>query len=327
MQYNITPRPQNVARSYIAHPWRLSLLVGIVVVIGLLISACGSSASPNTSQPAAAPNLGTPGEYTCLQDSITATGSPTMSSLVQAVAKEYEARCSGAHITVKAVDSTTSLSQLESNTIQISDSDIFRLPDQNDLFDHQIAVVVFALAINPQVTGVTNLTSTQLKGIYTGAITNWHQVGGPNLPIVLVSRPATSDVRAIFQQEVLDRTETRTGPANLVSDTNSTVVQNITQTPGAIGYIPTSAVRQAGVKIITINGHASTVDQVKNNTYPFWTIEHMYTRGPGSGLAQALIDFMQSSEGQQVTFKLNLIPLNEMSMTAIQARQPTNLSD
>ncbi len=326
MQWNSIARPRKNAGSRLANPWYLSLLTGIAVAISLLSSACGSSTSLTSSEPVGAPDLGTPGEYTCLQGSITASGSPALASLVQAVAKDYAGRCSGAHITVTQAGSITALRQLESRTVQIGDSDIFRLANQNDLFDHEIAVMVFALAVNRQVTGISTLTTPQLRGIYAGTITNWHQVGGPTLPIVVISRPPSSDTRAIFQQEVLGRPETITGPSNLTSDTTSTVVQNIQQTPGAIGYIPISAAQQAEVTIVTINGHAPTAALVKNNAYPFWTIEHMYTRGPGSGLAEALIDFTQSAQGQQAIRERNFIAVNEMPESVLQARQP-NLAD
>src|SRR5436305_15113526 len=103
-------------------------------------------------------------------------------------------------MTVNPGGSKTGLSQVESDAVQIGNSDVFASKIQSDLVDHQVSVVIFAIGINSTVTGVTNLTTTQIKGIYSGSIKNWNQVGRPNLPIVAISRRASSGTRAPFQQ-------------------------------------------------------------------------------------------------------------------------------
>src|SRR5205807_4360916 len=102
--------------------------------------------------------------------------------------------------------------------VQIGNSDIFSKPGQEDLVDHQVAIVVFVMIVNSKVTGVTNLTIDQLKGIYDGTITNWSQVGGPNLKIVVVSRPTSSGTRATFQKYILGGPEKISGPTSLTTD-------------------------------------------------------------------------------------------------------------
>src|SRR6266487_2189701 len=143
---------------------RVTLVVGVAIAISLFVSACGGNPSttpanggttPTSGGSTASKGLGTPGEFTCVQGSITASGSTALAPLVQAVAKDYEAKCSGASITVNLGGSKTGLSQVESGAVQIGNSDIFRTSAQADLVDHQVAVVIFGLAINSKVTGVT----------------------------------------------------------------------------------------------------------------------------------------------------------------------------
>jgi phosphate transport system substrate-binding protein len=312
--------------------WRIALVLGVAIAMSVIISACGGSTPPPSggtspsggNTPAAGSTLGTPGSYNCVTGSITAAGSTALAPLVTAVAKDYQAKCSGASITVNLGGSGVGLASAENGSVQIGDSDIFKKAGQNDLVDHQVAVVVFTLIANSKVTGVTNLTSAQNQGIYSGKITNWKQVGGPDLNIVVVSRPAASGTRATFQQYVLHGPETIMGPASLTTDSTGTVATEVQQTSGAIGYVTTGAAKKLSLTMLSIDGNAPTSDLVKNNTYKFWNIEHMYTKGPATGLAQALIDYMLSDQGKQEGANLDFIAITDMQPTALQAHQPAS---
>lgn len=302
---------------------RITLLLGVAIAISMFISACGSSTTTTSSgTPTTAVQ---PGQLSCVSGSITASGSTALAPLVQAVAKDYQSKCSGSSITVNLGGSKTGLSDVESGVSQIGNSDVFaNASTQADLKDHQVAVVIFTLIINSKITGVTNLTTAQIKGIYSGTITNWKQVGGPDLKIVVVSRPASSGTRATFQKYILGAPESISGPSNLTSDSTGTVVQNITQTDGAIGYAALGPAKKSGLTMLSIDGSAPTVDLVKNNTYKFWNIEHMYTKGDASGLAQALINYMASDYGKSQAESLSFVAIKDMGQAALQAHQPTS---
>ncbi|HLI06216.1 MAG TPA: phosphate ABC transporter substrate-binding protein [Ktedonobacteraceae bacterium] len=255
---------------------------------------------------------------------ITADGSTALAPLAKAVATDYEKQCSSATITVNLGGSKTGLSDVEAGNVQIGDSDIFRLANQTDLVDHQVAIVVFVIVVNPQVTGVTNLTTAQLQGIYSGTITNWSQVGGPNMKIVVVSRPASSGTRATFQQYILGGPEKITGPSSLVSDSTGTVATEVKQTAGAIGYITLGSAKSLGLTPMSIDGNDPTNSSlIENNTYKFWNIEHMYTKGQPSGLTQAFLDYMFSSQAQTEEANQSFLSTTQMSSSAIAAHQPS----
>ncbi len=302
---------------------RITLLLGVAIAISMFLSACGSSTTTTSSgTPTTAAQ---PGQLSCVSGSITASGSTALAPLVQAVAKDYQSKCSGSNITVNLGGSKTGLSDVESGVSQIGNSDVFaNASTQADLKDHQVAVVIFTLIINSKITGVTNLTAAQIKGIYSGTITNWKQVGGPDLKIVVVSRPSSSGTRATFQKYILGAPESISGPSNLTSDSTGTVVQNITQTDGAIGYAALGPAKKSGLTMLSIDGSAPTVDLVKNNTYKFWNIEHMYTKGDASGLAQALINYMASAYGKSQAESLSFVAIKDMDPSALQAHQPTS---
>ncbi|MBV8821394.1 MAG: phosphate ABC transporter substrate-binding protein [Ktedonobacteraceae bacterium] len=304
--------------------WRVALPIAAIAMM-VLISACGSgSSNTGTSTPSASSSLGTPGSYNCVQGSITAAGSTALAPLAQKVAQAYQAKCTGASITVNLGGSGTGLTNAEKGTVDIGDSDIFATSAQPDLLDHQVSVVIFSLIVNSQVTGVTNLTTDQLKGIYSGATTNRNQVGGANLPIVVVSPPTSSGTRATFQKYVLGTVETIAGPQNLTSDSTGVVEKNVQQTAGGIGYVALSAAKSSKLTILNIDGNSPTPAMVESNTYKFWNIEHMYTKGKPKPLAQALIDYMLSADGKAAAQSLDFVAITDMQSASLQAHQPTS---
>lgn len=306
---------------------RFALLLGVAVALTMIISACGS-ATTTGSTPTPSTGGGTStGQFNCVSGSIIAGGSTALQPLVTAVSQKYMGKCSGANITVQGGGSKTGLGEAESGAFQIGDSDVFAASNQTDLVDHQVAVVIFTLVVNPDVTGVTNLTSAQILSIYTGKTTNWSQVGGPNLPIIVVSRPTTSGTRATFKQYMLNGTpESPKQSDNLTADSTKLVLQTVEQTNGAIGYAALGDAMGEGSKVVILNidSNSPTATSVESNTYKFWNIEHMYTKGPATGLSQALLNYMTSLDAQAAASSLQFVLVASMSQPAIAAHQATS---
>jgi phosphate transport system substrate-binding protein len=239
----------------------------------------------------------------CAAGSLTIDGSSALGPLVQLVANYYESRCSQAQITVQVSNSGNGLREVEdgSKGVMIGDSDVPASPDESDLVDHQVAVVIFCVIINKNV-GVTNLSTDDLKGIYSGKLTNWSQVGGPDLPIKVFSRPEGSGTRATFQQYILGGPEgiTTANP----SATTDAITTAIANTPGSIGYgtlYETSNKAVDNVKVVSIDDAFPSADTIKGDSYHFWNIEHMYTKpGHTSPLADDFLAYMSSAQASQI---------------------------
>ena len=297
----------------------IALLFGVALAISLIISACGSSGTTTGGGGSTPSTLGTPGSYNCVSGSLTASGSTALAPLVKAVAQQYESKCSGAMITVNLGGSKTGLANVEAGSVDIGDSDIPASSSQSDLVDHQVAVVIFGMIVNKDVT-LTNITTAQLKQIYSGQVKNWSQVGGPNVPIVVISRPASSGTRATFQKYILGGPETASGPSNLTTDSTGTVVTEVGQTPGAIGYAATGPVQSnSSVTLLSLDGVSPTATNTQSNMYKFWNIEHMYTKGTPKPLAQALIDYMTNSDAKSILSQQQFVAITDMSSSAISA--------
>ncbi|GCE47898.1 phosphate ABC transporter substrate-binding protein (PhoT family) [Thermosporothrix hazakensis] len=296
--------------------WRVALIMLAIMAFSVLISACGegSNASNNNNQT-------TQSNDGCATGSITISGSTALQPLVQEVAKKYQAKCSGSSITVNGGGSKTGLAQVTAGNVNIGNSDVFANEEQAKvLTDHQVAAVIFSIIVNPKV-NVKNLTTQQVKDIYTGKVTNWKEVGGADMKIVVVSRPASSGTRASFQQFVLGGPESVTGPQNLTTDSTGQVIQNVAQNEGAIGYASVGSIKDDKVVKVSLDGKEPTAENIKNNDYKFWNIEHMYTKGEPQGLAKSFLDYMVSDEAKEVATAKGFVQLKELSQDAISSHQ------
>lgn len=257
-----------------------------------------------------------PPHYQCVTGNITINGSTALFPLLEQAKNAYQQRCPAAVISINPPQlpsgSANGLNQVFSRNpdelqVDIAASDVYADPAEADLVDHQVAVTVFALVVNSKVTqatGITNLTSDQIEEIYSGSVNDWYEVksespqaNAQSLPIIRVSRPLSSETRQTFEQYVLGDTENAPGPSSLSSDDAKVVADNICNNQGAIGYIPLfySYTHRSCLHILSVNSvDPQNVNMIKNNTYQFWNLEHLYTKGPADGLAQAFIDYMYS---------------------------------
>jgi phosphate transport system substrate-binding protein len=297
------------AASHKAH--RQAVGLAALLVSALLATALLSACAPVQTQP------------TVIRGHALAVGSTALQPLVTAAAKLFHQENPQADVEVRGGGSKTGLAAVVSHQTDIGDSDIYAdpalYPDPN-LTDHLVCVIPFAMVVNPDVQ-VGQLSTAQIINIYsTGQITNWKQVGGPDLPIVPVVRPSTSGTRATFRKYILGGRD-ENGKL-LQSDSSQSVLQAVAQTPGAIGYLAVS-VTDSTVKTVAIDGQLPTAAAIQHGQYAFWGYEHMYTLGDNGGVTGAFLDFMLTSAVQTLAQQLGYIPIVAMTgATALTAPAP-----
>jgi phosphate transport system substrate-binding protein len=248
---------------------------------------------------------------------IVVAGSTALQPLAAQSAALFQKLHPNVHIDVQGIGSIKGLQEVTRKKINIGTSDIYAdpalYPDPN-LTDHIVCVIPFAMIVNPAIS-VPSLTPQQVTDIFsTGKYTNWQQLGGPNIPIVPVVRPTTSGTRDTFRKYVLGGRDERYKPLN--TDSSVEVLHRVAQTPGAIGYLALSVVNSS-VHTIALNQQKPTIDAISNGSYSFWSYEHMYTMGDDDPVINAYLDFMLTSQVQQLALGLNYIPIANMKLPSV----------
>lgn len=251
----------------------------------LALIACSSGSNSNNSSSSGATN--TRGGY---PQPITIAGSTALLPLVKQAAADYQKKNPTVKISVSGGGSRVGITQAAQGGIDIGNSDI-PAPNEPGLVDHRVAVVNFSVVVNPA-SGVTNLTKAQIASIFTGKVTNFSAVGGKNVQITVVNRPRSSGTRAVFVQKLMNGAQPlETG---LTQDSSGTVKSIVEQTPGAVSYVANGYVKGPNIVAVSIDGVAPTNDNVTSGKYPFWSYEHMFTKGQPTKSAADFIAFVQN---------------------------------
>ncbi|ADY54501.1 phosphate ABC transporter substrate-binding protein, PhoT family [Syntrophobotulus glycolicus DSM 8271] len=280
-------------------------IVSLLLIASVAVTGCGKGAGTEADS-----------SKEELSGSITAVGSSALQPLAEKAAQDFMAKNPQAKVQVQGGGSGVGLTQAFQGAAHIGNSDIFadeklKPEEAATLVDHKVAVVGFATVVNPQVS-VDNLTQQQLVDIFTGKITNWNEVGGQDLKVVIINRPTSSGTRASFKKYGLNGAEEAAGKA-LTEDSSGTVKKTVADTPGAISYLALSYINDNTVKPLKYGGVEPTAENIAAGTYPIWSYEHMYTKGEATGLTKAYIDYILSPDVQNSVVKsLKFIPITDM---------------
>lgn len=287
---------------------KAAAILVLIVAIMMAFTACGSSSSKKSSSSSSS--------------KISASGSSALQPLAKQAADDYMKAHSGVSITVSGGGSGTGLKQVSEGSVDIGNSDVeasekLDKTAASKLKDHKVALVTVAPVVNSKL-GVKNLTTEQLIGIFTGKITNWKEVGGPNLKIMLVTRPDSSGTRALFKQYAMNGKDEASKSA-LETDDSGTLMETVEKNKGAIGYVALSYLTDTKKAVaVSIDGVEPTLENTYNGKYNVWGYEHMYTKGDGSKTAQSFIKYLSGKSYVKNVEKMGYGAISKLTDKAAQ---------
>jgi phosphate transport system substrate-binding protein len=206
----------------------------------------------------------------------------------------------------------------------LTDAEIARGKDRGIALEQTaVAIDGIGMYVNPQLS-IPGLTVAQVQGIYTGKITNWNQVGGPNLKITPFSRDPQDSGTAEFFIETVLRNQPLVATLPYTQDTTSTI-RKVASTPGGISYATASEIcNQRTIRILGIakgsgQDFVPACSNQQVNTSAFTSDAYPMTRRlfvigkRDSGLDQqagmAYTNMLLSDEGQQIIREAGLAPI------------------
>jgi phosphate transport system substrate-binding protein len=177
---------------------------------------------------------------------------------------------------------------------------------------HEIVVALDGIALyahrdNP----VAELTVAEVKAVYTGAITSWRELGGPDEPIVVYGRENNSGTYEYFKDHVLAGADFAPGVQTLPG--TAAVVNAVAQDPRAIGY--GGAAYAKGVREIAIRKDEGSpamlpsLETVRSGDYPIARNLYYYTRREPEGAVKRFIDWAVSDAGQRLVTEVGYYPI------------------
>ncbi|RPI14559.1 MAG: phosphate ABC transporter substrate-binding protein [Ignavibacteriae bacterium] len=252
--------------------------------------------------------------------SITIKGSDTMVHLMSTLAEEFMKKTPGAQVSITGGGSGTGIAALLNGTTDIcassrdmQEKEKKQAQEKNiNPVEKTIAYDGIAIVVHPE-NPVKEFTLEQIKKIYTGAYTNWKEVGGPDQPISILSRESNSGTYVFFQEHVLNK-EDYAKSVRLMS-ASSAIIQTVTEDKWSIGYVGLGYTKDAKVKILPVKKDANSPavsashETVLNKTYSIARPLYLYFNGEPTGNSKIFLEFCESPEGQKIVEETGYITL------------------
>jgi phosphate transport system substrate-binding protein len=252
--------------------------------------------------------------YAQTRERIAVDGSTGVMPLVAALAKAYQERNPAVTVDIgKGLGTKARLQALEDGRIDIALASHGLVAEEltrRGLAAHEIAKVAVVFGVNASVSA-TNMTDQELCGVYAGRITNWKQLGGPDLAIAPRTRP-DSEVDAEVVRGKVACLASMTMPEGVkVMPRSGDMAKELAATAGAIGMTTTTVVEQsrAQIKALSLNGVIPSAENVQNTTYTLTRDSFLVTKAPPSRTVSSFVEFVRGPVGAAVIVANGALPV------------------
>ena len=254
-----------------------------------------------------------------MAENIVMDGSTTVLPFGQAAAEQFMKQNPKVKFSVSGTGTGNGFKSLADGAADIANASRYiKDSELQSCISKKVYPVPFAVALDCLVplvhpsNSVKSLTISQLRGIFSGKITNWTQVGGEDRPIVVVGRDTSSGTYGTWQSMVMDsRGKTRITPRAQVAASSGAMMIAVAQNKNAIGYEGMGYI-STSVKPLAVDGVPGPPSAARSGKYPLSRCLYMFTAGWPAGELLDFISFMQSDAGQKIVNVTGFVSLREI---------------
>ena len=273
----------------------MKLLKLAIMTITLTIMAAGAGAAKDPNK-------------------IVVDGSTTVGPVAKAFAEYFMARHPEVNITVSESGSGNGAKGLVNAACDVATmsrpmkkEEVQAAKDAGVLaMEHIVAMDGIAMVVHPS-NPQADITVEQISRIYTGGIKNWKELGGPDQPIVAISRDTNSGTYETFETLVMNKQKLAERVEYVGS--NGAIRQRVMSTPAAIGYVGLAYTE--GVKSLKVNSIEATAESVIDKSYPVSRPLYMYTNSsPKEGTPlYEFINLARTPDGKKIIEATGFVPV------------------
>ncbi|HIX12483.1 MAG TPA: phosphate ABC transporter substrate-binding protein [Candidatus Anaerofilum faecale] len=282
-------------------------ILGITAAAAVFAGALAGCSS-ESSAPAGTSSTGNDGSSAAAQlsGSVTTGGSTSVEHVINAFIEAFMQENPDVDVTYDPTGSGAGITGASEGTLDIGLSSRALKDDETGLDSTTFALDGIAIIVNNENT-VEDLSLEQIKGLATGEITNWSEVGGPDAPVVLIGREAGSGTRDGFESIV--GVEDVCKYEQEIPSTGG-VIAAVASNPNAFGYASLSAVDDS-VKAVTVGGVAATEETVQDGSYQIQRPFVFVTKQGAelSDAAKAFMEFAASDAAAELIKNAGAVPL------------------
>lgn len=240
-------------------------------------------------------------------ETIAISGSTSVGPLAEKLAAKYETDVN-VNIEVNQIGSSAGITNAMNGVSDIGMSSRDLKEEEKAAVEEVVIAYDGIVVVTHPSNSVKDVTMEQVKQIFTGEVTNWKQLGGDDLEIVVVSREDGSGSRDAFQ-EIVGYSSGELIRNAIVASGNGNIKTTVATNKHAIGFISFEYIDES-IGTLNINGVAPTADNVLNNSYalarPFLFVHQAGLHEAG----EEFIDFILSSDGQDIVEEAGAIRLD-----------------
>lgn len=262
----------------------IGIIVAIVIIFGAYMAFAGGSD----------------------QKTIQVAGSTSVQPVAEKLAQAYMEKHPDVKINVQGGGSSVGITSAQQGQADIGmSSKELKDDEKSGLKEYLIGKDGIVIAVNTA-NSVSDLTTDQVKSIFSGNVTNWKEVGSSDAKINVITREDGSGTRKAFEEIIMSK-DTKIIKTAIVQSSTEAVSQAIKGDPNAIGFISLASL-SSDVKALNINGVAPSEQTVSDGSYKVQRPFLFLTKGDTTGTVKDFIDFCLSAEGQAIIKSEKVVP-------------------